>query len=322
MKKIILLLVSVFFWQFLPVAKTAKAQGVFDLSLTPSTAYLKVKPGNTAYHTITLENTGSNPIVIKPEFSDFVPNNGSAVPQETFSFPYFEIPDGGFPAVKLQPKQKSQLTLKINPSTTSKQQEYHLTVFFRLVNDQKQTGSSVAGLVGSNLIILVAKEPILSSLKLDQFGIGGVIDSFRPINFQPKVNNPSIQAIVASGSASLKNWQGNTLYQAEIYPDTVLGQETRVLRAKGKTVFDPTTTQSTIQPESFVCTQPVFLGLYKLEIELYDSQNQKQTYAKMIVALPLSLVMISLATTLCLLVWHLIGLNLNISLLQKSKKGA
>jgi len=303
--------------QVLLAAKSALAQGVFDLSVTPPIAYLRVRPGTSTSHVITVENTGSAAVTIKPYFVDFIPRDGSALPQESLSFPYLETPADGFNTLTLEPKQKSQLSIKISPPADAVEKEYYLTILFQTENPSAETvGSPVVGAVGSNLIVLVAQKEQLSALSIESFGVSGLIDSFRSIQIKPVATNNSIQAAVASGSASLKNWRGKTVYQAEIFPDVVLGKNSRTLRASQIT-FNSETGQAEREPASFEHSQHILLGTYKLEITLTDSQAGDQTYSKTVLALPLSVVMVSILTAISAIFWYLIKNTSRNSHLQK-----
>lgn len=285
---------------------TAAAQGAFNLSITPPTAYLRVRPGTSATHIITLANTGDQAITIKPKFVDFTPNSGAVIPQESLTFPYFELPSQGFQSLKLEPGQKSQLSIKITPPTDAAEGEHYVTVLFESTSvDQDSLASSIMPSVGSNLIILIAQKNQELPLQIKNYGLAKILDSFRPIKLKPQIFNPGIQATVASGSATLSNWRGQTVYTARIFPDVILSKETRQLRATTPTLNQDLTTEEFL-PAEFVYSPHLILGPYKLSYTLMDSQGITQTHTTLVYGIPLSAVFVGLLVGLTQLGWILI----------------
>ncbi len=95
----------------------------------------------------------------------------------------------------------------------------------------QDTVTAVQGTIGSNLIVLVSQQESLSQeFSIKDFGLGKFVDSFSSASFQPIIKNERFNASTASGSATLKNWQGKTVVEYAIYPDTVLGLSERPLR--------------------------------------------------------------------------------------------
>ena len=142
--------------------------------------------------------------------------------------------------VTIPPNKKAQLTLYINVPVEAEEKEYPTTVLFfsksELYKANKQlssnTNSQVTGAIGSNLIVLVSKQNTFTKvLEIIKTNSPKIIDSFQKIEFSPLVKNNSFGAISASGSAKLVNWRKQTIAEFQIYPDTILGHNSRELRA-------------------------------------------------------------------------------------------
>ena len=274
----------------------ATAQGAFDLSVTPATAYIRLRPGTSATHVITLENSGTQNITIKPRIVDFKPDSGTVIPQSTLTFPYLEVPSAGFQPLTLQPGQKSQLSVKISPPVEAIEKEWYLSILFESFSDNESlelNSSIVKPSVGSNLIILIAQKDHEEFLKITNFGVAKIIDSFRSLQFNPEIYNPGAQAVVASGSATLSNWKGKVIYSAPFYPDVLVAKDTRKLRAS-KTIFDENLVQDRQVPVDFIYSPKFLLGLYRLEYLLIDSKGNNQVYSHLVLAFPLTAIFVGL----------------------------
>ncbi len=289
----------------------SSAQSVFDLSITPPVAFLRVRPGTSATHIVTLENTGQTALTLKPKFVDFIPNQGKAIPQAELTFPHLDLPDQGFAAVTLPPGRKSQLSIKITPPRDALEKEYYLTILFESVLPQTDKASApnfnnsttVLPSIGSNLIVLVSQTDQDTNLSITDFGIGPIVDSFRPINFSPSITNQSIQASIASGSAKLINWRGESIYEQKLMPMVVLGKETRKLY--GASLDESTVNPSEgLTPIEFVFTPKFLLGPYQLEIELINADLSTQKFQRAFFALPLSVFFIGFIFGFTQLVWY------------------
>jgi hypothetical protein len=291
----------------------SSAQSVFDLSITPPVAFLRVRPGTSATHIVTLENTGQTALTLKPKFVDFIPDQGKAIPQAELTFSYLDLPTQGFAAVTLPPGRKSQLSIKVTPPRDAIEKEYYLTILFESVLPQNETAAipnpnnstNVLPSIGSNLIVLVSQTDQDTNLSITEFGIGPIVDSFRPINFSPSITNQSIQATSASGSAKLINWHGDSIYEQNIMPMVVLGQETRKLYGAN---LDETSTNpdGILTPIEFIFTPKFLLGPYQLEIELINPDLSTQKFQQAFFALPISVLFIGLIFGLTQLAWYLL----------------
>jgi len=258
------------------------------LTVSPPTAYIKVRPGSKAIHTITVENNGSETIQIKPKLVDFYPDDKTGKPRlkQTLSFPYFNLPQGELETLKLEPGQKAEISLVINPDKEAVRKEWPVTILFqaKLLNHLK-TNSQVSGVVGSNLVIFVSgKEQPPKDLIVKSIGIPSVVDSFRPIRFNFLVTNPNDHAVVATGSAVIRNLQGKTVENFQFFPTTILGKSSRLLKNLG---FDD---KDQPKPIEFNSKKHFWLGYYTVQININNQSPQEKSF----LALPIFLLILVL----------------------------
>lgn len=226
------------------------AQGTeVNLTVSPPVSYLHVPPGTANHHTITLENSGSTSITVLPTIVDFTTDGktGRAIVTNQLTFPYVSLGvDNTVTEVTIPPQKKAQLTLYIDVPKDAEEKEYPLTVLFFSKSELEKTqnaanletsetnatSSQVNAAIGSNLIVLVSKQNIFNKLlKVTGMRAPKISDSFQKIEFAPLVQNNSFGAISASGSAKIVDWRKQTIVEFEIYPDTILGHNSRELRA-------------------------------------------------------------------------------------------
>lgn len=297
-KRIVFAAVLVSFSLFLP--SLAKAQESFpvELTITPPTAYLKVKPGSEATHTITITNNGTKAMILQPELVDFRSDGltGKPILAATTTFPYLDADSSSFQPLTVTPNAKAKLTLHFSVPQGVPNKEYPLTLLFRSVSSENQTTfgntAQINASIGSNLIVLVSdKDTPDASFSLESFHISKIKDSFRPITFNPVVENTGFSATVASGSAEIKNWQGKVVSTFPIYPVVILGNSSRELQVqidKGKN-SDPQ-----FVPGNFYYKQPFFLGVYTVSLTLTsisDPQKVILTASENIIELPIILIL-------------------------------
>lgn len=278
-------------------ASPVQAQTTLNLSVTPPVAYLKLKPGSSAVHTITVENQGEIALEVQPKVVDFVPDGltGQPILQNQTSFPHLHPESQQLPPLTLAPRQRAQLSLKFDVPVGAPEQEYPLTVLFeaRAAHQPQlsETTASLQGSLGSNLIVLVTgQDQLAKNLRLKDLKARRVLDSFATLTFTPILENLQPHTSLASGSAKIKNWRGQTVAEYKLYPDAVLGFSTREARAQVAPAQAPTldAAQPAITPGGFTYAAPFVLGPYTIEITLDQGENQPpQTIRATIVALPL-----------------------------------
>ena len=262
-----------------------------ELSVSPPVDYFHLPPATTKKHVITLENKGSTNLTVSPKIVDFTTNgaDNQVFPQETMSFPYLniaELPD----SITIPSGKKALLELTMTAPSDAVEREYPLTILFLSKENNLYSKSGVtsqfnAGLA-SNLIVLVSKQNTLKkSLEITQIHKKTFIDSFSAITFEPLVENVSIAASTASGSAEILNWKKEVVATFPIYPDTILGNNSRIIRAANGSEPDP-------EPRSFSFKKLFLFGPYQIRVTLLDQDLPIATKTTIVYALPLSLLII------------------------------
>lgn len=271
-----------------------------NLTVSPPVSYLHVAPGTATNHTIILENSGSTPITVLPAIVDFTTDGktGRAIVTNQLTFPYVSMGvDNSVKEVTIPPQKKAQLTLYINVPKNAEEKEYPLTVLFfsenelvesqtkQLIQDSDTVSSQINAAIGSNLIVLVAKQNVFTKiLEVLDFNAPKIIDSFQGLEFTPLIKNNSFGATTASGSAKIVNWRKQTIAEFEIYPDTILGHNSRELRSLLSN-SDPK------QPEigSFTYKPKILVGPYQIVLTLKNEQDAVITQSiHVFYALPLA----------------------------------
>jgi len=212
--------------------------GLVDLRVSPPSAYLKLKPGSSATHTITLENLSDSPLTISPEIVDFTSDGKSGIPQiqKTLSFPYLDMPEGGLGTLMMEPRQTAQLTLKFKAPQGVEVKEYPLTILFHQQNSNPEVNSrtsraQVSASIGSNLVVLVSDRDLEPQLRVESIQSPIIANTFGSFEFSPLLSNLQVSATTASGSAQIINWRGRVVADWKIFPDVVLGGSTRQAQA-------------------------------------------------------------------------------------------
>lgn len=273
------------------------AQSSYSLSVSPPSAYIKIKPGSSASHTVELTNHTDQPITVIPKVFDSQPAENSGFPefQTTFSFPYLSNRTQQLTPIVIKPGETSNYSLDftVPPNATTK--EYPLTVLFSATTEQQNSTdltssqSKLYGVVGANIVILISADSTLPNLlNVIEIKHSIIQDSLRELSFTPILLNQGVQAVVASGSATITDTFGKTVWQMDIYPDLLLGKQQRNARAVS---YD--NPEQLPKPTNFTYDPLFLLGKYQLTISVTDYQGKIiNSMTKTIIALPYSIIFV------------------------------
>jgi hypothetical protein len=280
---------------FLKLTSLASAQTTpdVDLELEPASTYVWVKPGQTKTLTLNLTQHGSIPLVVTPKVVDFHPDDTSGQPvlSSVSRFPHFKLntPTLLDQPIKLSPKKTVQIMLTISPPADTLPGEYLQTLLFESVADQDQSlsgvGTKATAIIGSNFIIAVSPEaPVPGQLKIKKVSAPRLVDSLGKITITALASNPNRYAVIASGTATLTNWQGRQVAEYPLANLNVLGFSTRPLQPTKPA--DP----DSLFP-SFEYDAPFLIGQYTFTLTLVDPKTGvvANTYTQTILALPITL---------------------------------
>lgn len=297
----------------LVAASPARAQQL-DINVRPSVTYAQVKPGETYRLAVSIDHAGTIPLVATPMLVDFDvhPETGAPELRESTNFQYARVlGNKAFnQAFVLNPNQDDQVVISFEIPETAQPKEHHLSLVFRLEPQNVFAGSgarsNVSAMVASNIILLVAhSEDDQSELEVKTLNTPWLVDSLGNITADASVLNTGPTATTVRGKLLIRNIAGKVVADFPLYPDIVLAQSSRPLRAATISP-DLTDNPEEVKPTQFVFDPAFLLGPYRTELVLYsqDGEADDLVLAKnTTLALPLSLIGLILgAITLWILV--------------------
>jgi len=275
----------------------------YQISVAPSSAFLKAKPGETTTHTLTIRNNSSFATTASIKIVDFLPDGASGIPQlqDSLSLTYIDNMDQLQEPISIPSQSSKNIIISLTVPEGASEREFPTTILLQSNYETAEGATALVPAVGSNLVVWVSDRDFVDQkLEVVSLQRPKIIDSFRPLTFEPLVENKESMSAVASGSATIKNWRGQILGTAEIYPEVILGKATRVIQAaKAAELVLPNSPEAAtarrFDPTDFNFTQPFWLGPYTVEFTFVHpgvtgtyTTIQQQT----VIALPLSLLAI------------------------------
>lgn len=230
----------------LALGSEVKAQSL-DLSVSPPIFQVELTPpaNAKAEQELTVENTGSEPLILDLVFRAFEPSaaeNGTL----TFLDPIKPIPganpkilerievlEEGEPITRLRlaPKQTKKLDLKITIPKDEPPSDYYLTLVFlsrQAADDDQITSSTMTtGGVGVNLLLSIGPQSATTGI-LEEFSTPFFTEA-GPVPFTVRLKNTSRHFIYPEGVITIKNMFGQTVGQVELLPVNILAGSTRAL---------------------------------------------------------------------------------------------
>lgn len=280
-----------------------EAENRFSMIISPTAAYLKIKPGSEASHMVTVTNNSPQAITVTPRIFDSKPADDTSFPQlqTTFSFPYLTDQAQGLLPFTIKAGESYEYRLHFTVPEEASDKEYPLTILFSKVIEGNEQGVTnlvqpkLFGVVGSNIVVLVSDaESLPNGLRILDVKSSPWVDSLRSIHFRPIVFNQGVQTVQASGSAQITDMFHKTVFTSQIYPDVVLGGQKRTSRA-----LIPGDVTTPPQPTEFTYDPIFLLGPYRINITLFDEQgNTLHSYTKTAFALPYAIMIAVLTTAL------------------------
>lgn len=297
-----------------------QAKDALGLTLTPPVSYLYVKPGAGISQTLTLKNDGQYSLKVTPQIVDFqtAEQTGDIVLGQKTTFPYISIAGDQQKwgeSFYLKPNEEKTIPLVIAVPSDFPPAEHHQSVLFQaqqLLSGSQTGETSIAGIIASNLVIMVASDTNNhGKLEVADVRIPRFVDSFFGISWQIIVKNSGANATPLTGNLTLSHWPDGQLEQYQVYPDMVLANSQRLLRAmtdekikelqkleSSKDTMTATGQDFAVVKGQFVdenlrsqfIYKPAFLlGAYDLEIQVGD-----QLLKKRVIALPFTFLGIAL----------------------------
>lgn len=285
------------------------AQSMFDVTVSPPTAYLNLLPGNQASHAITLTNTSQQELRIIPKLVDSFPADFSSVPQfgNSLTFPYLVAEKTSLDPLVIPAGGTGVLTLFFDVPLNALPAEFSLTTLFAstqadadVLGNTLSTNNSeslVTGVVASNLVIYIGEQSATPQLQITDMGTPLIVDSLRPLTSLPIVRNFGAHASIASGSATITDWRNQDLVTSQLFPMVVLSGQSQHLQVL-PTQLAPSEVPA---PKPLRYSSLFLLGPYQVSVSLSDASGRIYAVAEStIYALPISLI-IGIAVILVLI---------------------
>lgn len=222
---------------------------VLDLSLSPSTAEISLKPGQTVTQAITITNGSDQDWQIVVDIRDFSPANerGGVQVLDTNSLTFVSLANSDYQLQKpflLRSGSSAQLILNLEAPADIPNRDYPVVLLAQArqaVPEQfVAVGAEIAGEVASTLLVRVTDSyPASSQWQLELGKIPAWRDSLQRFVFQPVVRNDGASFAIPEGTILLLNAKNETIEQWDILPERVLAGTRRQLRAAVQDGSDP-----------------------------------------------------------------------------------
>lgn len=300
---------------------SVQAASALDLKIYPPVAYLSVKPGAGINHQIKISNSGLYTLEITPALVDFHSDDktGLVILEQKSDFTYLNL-DGDAnkwgKSFLLKPGEEKPLNFVIALPSEAKYQEHYLSILFQAKQLSYSSASSektlVSAVVASNVILLVsADDQNRGELSIEQFFLPKLADSFMGFSFSALVKNIGENAAPIEGHIKISHWPNQTVDVYELYPDMVLANGKRLVRAmteedlKTLEQMEEAKEITVANGEDYAAKKAAFInqklknkffykkgfliGAYDLELKVGDDFLQKR-----VVVLPFSILLIAI----------------------------
>lgn len=289
-----------------PLVSRVAAQTIptnYQVSVSPSSAFLKARPGATTTHTITVRNNSPFGTTASIRVVDFLPDGSSGIPQlqNTLSLSYIDNMEQLQEKISIPSNSSKNIVISLTVPEGAPEREFPTTILIQSEYAAAEGATALIPTVGSNLIVWVSDRDFVDQkLEVVSLQRPKIIDSFRPLTFEPLVENQEGMSAVASGSATIKNWRGQVLGSTDIYPEVILGKSSRSIKAaKAAELVLPNSPEAAsarrFDPTDFNFTQPFWLGPYTVEFTFVHpgvTGTYTTVHQQTVIALPLSLLAI------------------------------
>lgn len=298
-----------------------QAVDALSLQVYPPTTYLSVKPGAGMNHQVKLKNDGLYTLEVTPLLVNFHSDevHGQVILEQTSDFPHLNLdgdPNKWGKPILVKPGEEQLLNFVITLPSDAAYAEHHLSILFQAqqlsYTSLSQENSIIAAVVASNVVVLVSPDEInRGELVVEELRLPRFADSFVGFAFSGLVRNVGSNAAPITGHFKISHWPDTTPVSYELYPDMVLAEGKRMVRAMHtdrlqeleqlearKDVLlaageDFESMKHAFVNEhlrsQFLFKQPVMVGAYDIELQVGGSVLQKR-----VIVLPFSVLIIAL----------------------------
>lgn len=313
------ILPMVLLWGF--ASSPAWAVSALDLKVYPPTAYLAVKPGAGVTHQVKVKNDGLYTLELTPVLVDFQGDGvqGKVILQQNSSFTYLNLdgdPSKWGKSLVIKPGEEKNLNFVIAMPSNAESAEHYLSILFQAkqlsYNSLANQQSVIAGIIASNVVLTVSDDELnRGQLVIEHLSVPQFADSFVGFAFSAVAKNIGYNASPISGQFRVSHWPSPKVDTYELYPDMVLADNTRLVRAMSEAelaeideleasrdILQAAGTDVDAQKNALInqylssnlfYKRPLMLGAYDVTLQLGDEVMQKR-----VIVLPFSVLVIAL----------------------------
>lgn len=252
-------------------APSARAQSL-SLSISPPVIELIIKPGVSVTQRFTVVNNGDS-VIVTPQLTGYI-NGSPESPSDYVPEPWISILNSDFVWDKptlLKPGEKRQIVIRFNPDETVPETDYNRVFLLTTTPPPsgESTKSSFSSSIGSILLITVSENGVLpKELKITQFQVPQILDSFDPLEVRVRVANTGKTLIHTIGQITLSGSIGKASYS--LLPQTLLIGENRSLLTDFQVASSQNGNNSTLSLPGF------YLGKYTVTLNLLADEGEQK----------------------------------------------
>lgn len=209
---------------------------MFDITISPATTELILKPAGTFTQAYQIKNNSHQTLYLSTSVKQWQPaNNTGSITYSDYSSDQINFRLGNADlklgqSFIIKPKQEKQLVLKLSNRPHTPNQDYYFTFFINQVDPGGQTGTAI-GQIGSHILVSSSQDlTIEPKTNIKTINITPKIkDVFlTPISFQIDLENQSSHFFKATGKLIIQ--KGNrTITELTITPQNILANSSHLL---------------------------------------------------------------------------------------------
>ncbi|MEK7605579.1 MAG: hypothetical protein AAB478_03600 [Patescibacteria group bacterium] len=236
----------------LPLTSHQVEAAGFDLSVSPPIFQIELTPPAAvkAQKTLTLENTGDDPLLLDVVYKAFRPlgdngeleylKDGESVGNDPYILDKVSIlaDDQAVSTINLPPKTKRDYDLAISIPKDEPPGDYYFSLLFVSQASGELPQSSVsqaAGAVAVNVLLSIGPKTKTTG-SIEDFSTS-FFQAEGPVPFTVKIKNTSSHFIYPKGQIIITNMFGQNIGKIDLLPVNILSNSTRSLPSKEQFVF-------------------------------------------------------------------------------------
>ncbi len=309
----------------------ASAQGT-SLRLSPSVLKVKLEAPTELNAPVSIENLTDQAVDLKTEFRLFkasAENNGQieylpTKDNKSNIFQHIALMDGdiNLNTLTLGPRQKKNLTLRINIEDDEATQDYYFSVIYTRIQDTAEPATAAseqhsisrvnAGIAMNVLLSIQNQNSNIATASIDEFSSPKYIEK-GPLDFILKLRNNGSNYISAKGEIEITNMFGQLIGRVDLPATTVLANSSRYLATQDQRITDNSSRitppdQSSIISNKLLVPKALWqenflLGFYKAIVKIETSPDDPVlTKTIHFIALPFRLITTFILTIIVFLI--------------------